>query len=295
MLIAQITDCHIGFDSGDPDEYNQQRLDMVMRRLAAGPNAPDLLLATGDLTDQGDEHSYTRLRDVLAAYPWPVLPCVGNHDVREAFVQVFPGFADRSGFIQYDRLFADFRLIVIDTLEEGRHGGAFCEVRASWLKARVAEHQHLPTYIVMHHPPFDSGIDWMTTDPAEPWVRRFADAIADAPQLRGLLCGHLHRAMALQWRGLTATVCGSTAPQVALDLTPIDGAHPDGRAMIVAEDPGYALHHWNGAQLVSHFDRAADNEVLASYHGGMQDLVTHLIGERPNAMTLPGAERARMA
>lgn len=285
MLIAQITDIHIGFDSGNPDEYNQQRLDLVMQRLAGGPNTPDLLLATGDLTDQGDEQSYERLRDVFAAYPWPVLPCVGNHDVRSAFVAVFPGFADRSGFIQYDRLFADFRLIVIDTLEEGRHGGAFCEVRAGWLKSRLAEQQHLPTYIVMHHPPFDSGLDWMTTVPTEPWVQRFTDAIADAPQLQGLISGHLHRSMTAQWNGLTAVVCSSTAPQVAFDLRPIEASHPDGRAMIVAEDPAYAIHHWNGAQLVSHFDRVAEQEVLAWYNSQMHDLVEHLISERPGVST----------
>ncbi|MEQ1508820.1 MAG: phosphodiesterase [Sphingopyxis sp.] len=281
MLIAQITDIHIGFDSGNPDEYNQQRLDMVLERLAVGPNAPDLMLATGDLTDQGDTASYVRLRNAFAAYPWPVFPCVGNHDVRTAFTEVFPDFADRSGFIQYDRLFADFRLIVIDTLEEGRHGGAFCEVRAAWLKSRLAEHPHLPTYIVMHHPPFDSGIDWMTTDPSEPWVQRFTEAIADAPQLCGLICGHLHRSMSVQWHGLTAIVCSSTSPQVALDLRPIDTRATDDRAMIIADDPGYALHHWNGAQMVSHFDSASQGLVLAQYNHAMIDLVEHLIGERP--------------
>ena len=281
MLIAQITDIHIGFDAGNPDEYNQQRLNMVMNMLATGPNAPDLMLATGDLTDQGDEQSYERLKDVFSAHPWPVLPCVGNHDVRDAFATVFPGFVDRSGFIQYDRLYADFRLIVIDTLEEGRHGGAFCEVRAAWLKARLTEQAHMPTYIVMHHPPFDSGIDWMTTDPVEPWVERFSSAIADAPQLRGLICGHLHRSLTVQWHGLTVAVCSSTAPQVALDLRPIDPGQPDDRVMIVAEDPAYALHHWNGAQLVSHFSSARDGDVLARYNHKMQDLVGHLVGERP--------------
>ncbi|MEQ1725263.1 MAG: metallophosphoesterase [Sphingopyxis sp.] len=283
MLIAQVTDCHIGFDSGNPDEYNQQRLDAVMDRLAAGPNAPDVMLATGDLTDQGDVASYARLRDLFAAYRWPVLPCVGNHDVRSAFAEVFPDFVDRSGFVHYDRVYPELRLIVIDTLEEGRHGGAFCEVRAAWLKARLAEQRHLLTYIVMHHPPFDSGLGWMTTDPDEPWVARFADAIAGAPQLTGLICGHLHRSLCVQWRGLTAAVCSSTAPQVALDLRPIDAGHTDDRAMIVAEDPSYALHHWNGEALVSHFDSAADYDVLARYNHKMQDLVEHLIGERPPA------------
>ncbi len=52
--------------------------------------------------------------------------------------------------------------------------------------------------------------------------------------------------------------------------------------MIVAEDPAYALHHWNGEALVSFFDRAGPTDVLANYDYRMQGLVTELLGERPN-------------
>jgi 3',5'-cyclic-AMP phosphodiesterase len=281
MLLAQITDVHIGFDTGNPDEFNRQRLDAVLARLADGPNPPDVLLATGDLTDKGDDESYARLAAAFAATPWPVYPCVGNHDVRDAFVRHFPGFADEHGFIQYERDAGAMRLIVIDTLEEGRHGGAFCDTRVAWLRVRLAERRDVPTYIVMHHPPVDCGIEWMTTDPTEPWVAAFRSAIAGAGQLRGLICGHLHRSLTLQWQGLTVAICSSTAPQVSLDLRPIDVDAPDGRPMIVAEDPAYALHHWNGETLVSYFDRAAPGDVLARYDGRMQGLVRELIGERP--------------
>src|SRR3546814_6377909 len=40
------------------------------------------------------------------------------------------------------------RFIILDTLEEGRHGGAFCDVRARWLADRVAEALDRPTVIV---------------------------------------------------------------------------------------------------------------------------------------------------
>lgn len=282
MLVAQITDIHIGFDPGNPDEFNRQRVDQVIARLKSGPNTPTVLLATGDLTDKGDAESYARVAELFAEAPWPVLPAMGNHDLRDNFNLHFPGYADPNGFIQYDRIIGPLRLIVIDTLEEGRHGGAFCDLRAAWLSERLAEHRDLPTYIVMHHPPVESGIEWMTTDPDEPWVDRFADAIADAPQLKGLICGHLHRSFTIQWRGQTVAVCSSTAPQVSLDLRPIDVDNPDNRAMIVAEDPAFALHHWNGEALVSFFDKAGRADVLASYDARMQALVTELIGERPS-------------
>ena len=283
MLLAQITDIHIGFDSGNPDEFNRQRLDQVLSRLSDGPNRPDIILATGDLTDRGDIDSYRRLADALAAAPAPVLPCVGNHDLRDEFHTVFPGFSDDNGFIQYDRLFDQFRLLVIDTLEEGRHGGAFCEQRADWLRDQLSRHRDVPTYIVMHHPPFDSGIEWMTTDPLEPWVARFVDALDGADQVRGLICGHLHRSLTVQWRGLTVAVCSSTAPQVTLDLRPINPDMPDQRAMIAAEAPAFAMHHWNGAQLVSFFERVDAGQTLARYDTRMQGLVHHLLGERPAA------------
>lgn len=281
MLIAQITDIHLGFDPADPDEYNRRRLDKVLDRLTHGPNRPDLLIATGDLADHGDADSYARLRDLFARCPFPVWPSVGNHDRRDTFRACFPGLDDGNGFVQYAVDLPELRLITIDTLEEGRHGGAFCARRAAWLDAELAKDRAKPTYIVMHHPPVECGIEWMNTHPGEPWVEGLADVVRRHRQVRGLICGHLHRAVTVAWEGRTIAVCASTAPQVSLDLRPIDAEHPDDRPMIVAEDPGYALHRWNGRELVSFHDRAGAAPTLARYDAGMQALVRALKAERP--------------
>src|SRR3546814_6895191 len=74
MLIAQITDIHIGFDPDNPAEYNRKRLDEVLDVLIEGPNRPDLLLATGDITDRGDDDSYRRLVTAFSRCPIPVWP-----------------------------------------------------------------------------------------------------------------------------------------------------------------------------------------------------------------------------
>ena len=57
-----------------------------------------------------------------------------------------------------------------------------------------------------------------------------------------MISGHVHRPIVTHWAGTTLIVCSSTAPQVALDLEPIDPEQPDERSMIVAEPPCYALH-----------------------------------------------------
>jgi 3',5'-cyclic AMP phosphodiesterase CpdA len=282
MLIAQITDLHLGFDPDNPAEFNRKRLNQVIRAFCDMDRKPDILFATGDLVDRGDRDSYRRLKSALAAAPCPVWLAVGNHDVRSNFRAVFPTMPEADGFIQYVLDLEPLRFIVIDTLEEGRHGGAFCRTRSAWLRARLAEEPHKPTVIVLHHPPIETGIGWMTTDPAEPWVSELEGALAGHNQIVGMICGHIHRSIVTSWAGRQLAICPSTAPQVALTLADMDPETPDGRPMIVADPPAYALHYWNGQALVSHFDNADEHIVLARFDASMQPLVQSLMAERPD-------------
>ena len=281
MLVAQISDLHLGFEPDTPREFNRARLDCALEKIRELDPPPDLLLATGDLVDRGDVASYQRLREALAELPFPVYFAVGNHDVRANFARIFPDATFADGFLQYTIEGGPLRLIVLDTLEPGRHGGAFCEVRAQWLRERLDEAPDRATLIVQHHPPIEVGIAWMNTDPAEPWVERLAACLVGRPNVRGLICGHIHRAATTLWQGLTVATCPSTAPQVALDLKPIDPDLPDHRPLIVADPPAYKLHWWNGRELISHYQTAENHEVLARYDDNLQDMVRHMIAERP--------------
>ncbi|MFM9851684.1 MAG: phosphodiesterase [Sphingomonadaceae bacterium] len=284
MLIAQVTDIHLGFEPDNPAEFNRKRLDQVIARLATMLPRPDLMFATGDLVDRGDSASYRRLRNAFAAAPFPVWPCLGNHDNRQNFMASYPEIETSDGFVQYEVETDALRFLVLDTLEEGRHGGSFCDVRVDWLRGKLLQKPDRPTVIVMHHPPVEIGVDWMNTHPDEPWVQRFADAIAGHQQIVSILCGHFHRPISVGWRGTTIAVCPSTAPQVALDLSPIDLDVPDGRPMIIADPPAFALHRWNGRELVTHFDNTDEHVVLARYDASMQNLVRGLLGERPGGV-----------
>ncbi|HEX5776067.1 MAG TPA: phosphodiesterase [Caulobacteraceae bacterium] len=278
MLIAQLTDIHLGFEPDDPNELNRRRLDRAVAAVMA--HKPDLVLATGDLTENGDPPSYARLREAFAAIPCPVLATVGNHDLRDNFLAAFPETPVNEGFVQYVVEDWPLRLVVLDTLEEGRHGGAFCEARAAWLEARLAEAPDRPTLVVLHHPPIETGIDWMTIAPGEPWAERLAAVVSRHRHVVAVVCGHIHRQISCQWAGTTLIVCPSTAPQVTLDLRPMDPDRPDGRPLIVAEPPAYALHLWTGERLVSHLGRAEDDEVLARYEPKFQGFIRHLFDER---------------
>ena len=286
MLIAQITDIHIGFDKskagGNPEEHNMLRLRAVLDKLVNGPNVPDLLLLSGDLTEDGAAQDYARLAEAVAVCPFPVWPMTGNHDSRAALRAAFaqtPGSPE--DFVHYVLDHGALRIVVLDTLEIGRHGGGFCEARARWLDETLATAPDKPTLVALHHPPFPAGIPWMDTDPREPWVARLAGALSGHGQVKGLIAGHLHRTILSNWDGLPVVVCPSVAPAVGLDLTPIDADRPDDRTLITDEPPGYCLHLWNGTDVVTHFEYAGNYRVFARYDTGLQGMIREMMGERP--------------
>jgi 3',5'-cyclic-AMP phosphodiesterase len=283
VLIAQMTDIHVGFAPDEkPEELNLTRFRATLARLIDGPNRPDMLVLSGDITDHGDAESFAKTAALLADCPFPIIPLVGNHDSREGLLGAFPQVVPaEGGFLHYViDAGMGLRLICLDTLEDGRHGGAFCEARADWLAARLAEAPHAPTLIFMHHPPVVAGIDWMDPAPDEAWIGRLRQVLAGQNQVQAIHCGHLHRQITTRFAGLPLGVTPSVAPLVAMDLTPIDPDTPDDRELITTEPPTYALHRWDGTRLVSHYERVGDWQVLARFHAGLQPMIRGMFAER---------------
>lgn len=282
ILVAQVTDLHIGFDRDNPHEMNVRRLNMVIDHLNAMRQKPSLLLVTGDLVESADDiDAYRHMVSLVGRWEGPVMWAVGNHDSREGFRAVLPDVpADEHGFIQYEQDHGGVRWIVIDTLDSGRHGGMVCEERAAWLKKRLRERKDVPTVIILHHPPVDTGIDWMSALGCEAWVQRLEAVVRPAKQVVAMIAGHVHRPIATTFAGKPLAVCASTAPLLALELEDIDPARPDGRPLIVADSPAYALHYWNGERMLTHFDVAGPRNVLATYDSNLQPMIRDFLRER---------------
>lgn len=282
MLIAQMTDIHIGFDpDAKPEELNRIRFRATLDRVLSSPNRPDLLILSGDMTDHGDADSFAKIAAHLRAVPCPVLPLVGNHDTREELLAAFPETPSEDGFIHYVVERDGLRIVCLDTFEPGRHGGAFCERRRDWLRARLEEGAGAPCVIFMHHPPVVSGIDWMDPAPDEDWIANFAAAVRGHERaIQSIHCGHLHRRLHTSFNGIPLGVTPSVAPLVALDLRDIDANRADNRALITTEPPSYALHYWNGRQLVTHYESCDDWDVLAHYGEHLKPMIREMFAER---------------
>jgi hypothetical protein len=120
----------------------------------------------------------------------------------------------------------------------------------------------------------------MDPAPDEPWMLRLREVLTGQDQVQAIHCGHLHRQINTRFAGIPLGVTPSVAPLVALDLSPIDAAVPDDRELITTEPPTYALHRWDGAELVSHYERVGDWQVLARFNTGLQPMIEGMFAER---------------
>ena len=251
MLIAQISDLHVllpGQKSSGIVE-TASFLPPVLAQLNQLSPRPDCVLLTGDLTDFGRPDEYTYLRKMLESLEIPYYLIPGNHDHRRHLADAFPDHAylrDFAPFIQYTVEHYPLRIVALDTVVPMKSHGSLCADRLNWLDARLAEQPGRPTVIIMHHPPFVTGIRQMDDIGLLAGAPELEAIVQRHPQVERVMCGHLHRTIFRRFGGTIASTCPAPAHQIALELN-------EGNPLcFIMEPPGYHLHTWLDGQLVTH-------------------------------------------
>jgi 3',5'-cyclic-AMP phosphodiesterase len=250
MLLAQISDLHV-MPKGEL-AYGRVDTAGMLREAVAHLNRldprPDAVLITGDLADHGESLAYQHLREILAELEHRYFVIPGNHD---RLAEFRTAFADQS-YLPAQGEFTQFviddlplRIVAADSVVPGQTRGTLCDARLAWLDRTLAEKPTTPTLVMMHHPPFATGLphfDKVGMDRVE----ELEAVIARHPQVERILCGHVHRAIQIRFGGTIVSTCPSTAHQVAIDL------RPDGQDAFTLEPPAFQLHRWNGSRLYSY-------------------------------------------
>jgi Icc protein len=250
MIIVQISDPHVGAPGrlihGCIDAA--ARLRRCVEHILELEPAPDVVVVSGDLVDEGVVEEYERLRELLAPLTMPVYLMPGNHDERAALRVAFRGhrYFPAEGALFYAVDTYPVRMIMLDTVVAGMDGGSLETEQLEWLSAQLAAAPDRPTVLFMHHPPLMTGIHGMDEIALDPGSISGLEALAARhPQIERIACGHVHRPLHARWCSTTVTVCPSTAYQAKVDLR--GGFEPDPEEL-----PAYHIHCWNGAELVTH-------------------------------------------
>lgn len=193
--VLQISDTHLRSEPNTSLDNNPDaRLQATI--VAARAVAPDLVVLTGDLADDGSVAALQRVRAMVGVVSSPVLAIAGNHDdignVREVFGH------DNMAEV------GSWRVVAVESAIPGHDHGA---VDVDELTARLDRLDDRPTMIAIHHPPWSpSTLGIFQLVGAEQMLA----ALRVRPHVAAVVSGHLHEAFDQRDGGLQLCGCPST-------------------------------------------------------------------------------------
>jgi len=189
IRIVQISDCHL---PGDPkQEYRcvspHDTLKGLLNKVRAF--APDLLLATGDLSEDASPASYKSLQTYFEPLDAPVLALPGNHDDAELVAETFSGSpVDSLAVSEHGR----WQIVRLNSCIEGKVEGHFAEQTLQQLSQVLMIDPFRPRLLALHHQPIPANSPWIDK------YRLFAPEaflalLARSPGVKVVVWGHIHQ------------------------------------------------------------------------------------------------------
>lgn len=236
LLVAQITDTHLfaQCDRQWKGISTTRTLQAVLDRLQQIQPSPDLLLLTGDLSQDETPESYQRLISLIAPLGIPAYWIPGNHDNIPVMTEILnqPPLSPKKSWMQ-----GNWQFLLLSSVEAGCDGGRLSPDSLQWLDSQLQQTGDRPVTIALHHHPL--AIDCKIMDSM---MLHNADeffAIVDRyPQIKIVLCGHIHQEFQQQ-RGLVSYL---GAPSTCIQLLPktspivLDIVGPGFRLLELASD-----------------------------------------------------------
>ncbi|MDN6322499.1 MAG: phosphodiesterase [Halomonas sp.] len=233
MRVVQITDAHLYADTqarsraGVPWRQFQQVLSAVVAE------NPDVVLLTGDISQDDSAASYALAVQAMEQLPCPWYWLPGNHDQPELMA------AEREMVDQVD--LGAWRILLLNTQVSGKPYGELGSERLAKL-AEQLDKDDRPTLIAMHHPPVNVGAVWMDAIGLQD-RDAFWEVLSKYPQVKIILFGHVHQAYAEHYPLGDMTIDVFGCPAMADQFLP--GAEQF--AIDEASRPGYRVIdlHWS--------------------------------------------------
>ena len=212
VLLVQLSDSHLFAEADgkllgmDTRDSLQRVIEQVLREQ---PRI-DLMLATGDLSQDGSPASYQRFQQMTATLPGQARWFPGNHDAVPAMQAVCAG----SELLEPVVDLGNWRIILLDSSIPGAVPGYLADAQLALLEQALSEAPERHHLVCLHHHPVSIGCKWM-----EPIGLRNPDALFAVLErfshVRALLWGHIHQEFDRVHNGLRLLASPSTCVQFA--------------------------------------------------------------------------------
>lgn len=202
LKVIQLSDTHL-FADEDATLFgvksNRKFRDLILHLQQDELHDTDLILLTGDLSQDESPQSYHKIVEILDPLNTPIYWIPGNHDniqnLNEAFKKA-------NNFFHSRRLSTlHWNFIFLNTKQEGTDSGFLAENELAALRDEVAKSESKPLILVMHHHPMKVNtplIDQhILRNHHEFWE------IISSTAVKLIICGHVHGDYTLKHNEIT--------------------------------------------------------------------------------------------
>ncbi|MBD9485295.1 3',5'-cyclic-AMP phosphodiesterase [Pseudomonas sp. PDM14] len=190
VLLVQLSDSHL-FAEEDGKLLGMNTCDSLQRvieRVLDEQPRIDLMLATGDLSQDGTLDSYQRFRQMTETVGDSARWFPGNHDEVPMMREACTG----SDLLEPVVDLGNWRITLLDSSIPGAVPGYLAEDQLALLERALSEAPERHHLVCFHHHPVSIGCSWM-----EPIGVRNPNALFGVldrfPQVRAVLWGHVHQ------------------------------------------------------------------------------------------------------
>ena len=240
LRVVQLSDCHLFADTeGKLLGLNTQfSLEKVLELVREEQPDMDLILATGDLSQDASFEAYERLGSALGSFNVPVYWIEGNHDKPAPMLEAFSAQRDQVGPCVVD--VGNWTIIMLDSTIPGEVPGELYDDDLTFLEQSLKSARGDHVIVCLHHHPVPMGCKWLDTQVVAS-ADRFFDVIdRNSKNIRAIIWGHVHQEYDGDHNGIRLLAVPSTCVQFkpgsedfAVDKAPPGyrwfDLYPDGR------------------------------------------------------------------
>lgn len=235
LRIAQVTDLHL-FAKSDQCLLGMptlRSLNALIEQLQWLRPQLDLLLLTGDLSQDGTIESYERLQAALSPLKIPIYWLPGNHDCVEAMERSLTRFYPDKAFER-----GGWRFLLLNSQDPGCVHGRLSVESLTWLDRQLTQNPKIPTVVSLHHPPFSVNSTWLDTSILQNSTE-LLEILDRAAQVKLVVFGHIHQEFQQQRGDATFLGTPSTCIQFARESDEFAlGQEPPGFRLILLYPDG---------------------------------------------------------
>lgn len=210
VLLVQLSDSHLFAEAQGTllGMNTRESLQKVIELVLAQQPRVDLMIASGDLSQDGTLESYQQFREMTRQIDAPKRWIPGNHDEPHFMAKA----ATQSLLLEPVVDIGNWRITLLDSAVPGSVPGYLQEEQLQLLARALSEAPERHHLVCFHHHPVSIGCAWM-----EPIGLRNPEALFAVldrfPQVRAVLWGHVHQEIDQLRNGVRLLASPSTCIQ----------------------------------------------------------------------------------